>query len=386
MIFLNTDSSNGPPETSGSGNAWSYRLAVQHLPLLSADEESKAFTKLRERVEAIIDLISTREPGFRLRVQRTAAQGKDLDVLREPTASLTAEAITTEVRPDGTDEEPPSRERVDVVLALACRVRDDTADRSFRQPLGHLIEQAQQFQHRLIQANLRLVLYLARQYVHRGVPFPDLVQEGNLGLMRAVARFDPALGHKFSTYAHWWILQAIRQLVGDNRSLVRYPLHISERLARIHACARRVYQETGVNMDLPEVARRLGLSESEVQKCLRLAHSVVSTEQPLFEDERLTLGDHLASENGQDGLELTEQADLVRWVSRMLGWLRPREQQVLRYRYGIGLSRRYSLEEVSGQLGLTRERIRQIEIGALQRIRERLAFEQIDDEGLRPES
>lgn len=355
-----------------------YRLQVYQQEVLSAEEEKSLFQALREHAQTLQELLFAAAPEGTHELLQKFANNKDAELVFEKSR------ISRSSDNETIDPEKPLR--IDIIMRTARELQDQGLLQPVAVEARDCLQQLTNLQHKLIRRNLRLVMFVARQFQNRGVPFSDLIQEGNLGLMRAVARFDPERGFKFSTYAHWWIQQAMRQAVGDNRSLVRYPLHVSERLGRIHACANRIYQETGKAADYAEVARRLDMTEEEVLKTLNNVHQVISAESSLHDDARATLGDTLV--DASPHLEVPEysiedhsaEAEQKAWIEKMLHWLRPKEQQVIRYRFGLGLKRHYSLEEVSAVVGVTRERIRQIEGTALHKIRERMRLEGINPE------
>jgi RNA polymerase primary sigma factor len=221
---------------------------------------------------------------------------------------------------------------------------------------------------RLIQANSRLVVHIAKKYVNNGVPFMDLIQEGNLGLIRAVEKFDYRRGFKFSTYATWWIRQAITRALADQARTIRVPVHMSEQISRLAAATRRLEQELGRDPTLVEVAREMELPAQRVEQIIEIARSPLSLEMKVGEESDAELGHFIAD----DTPEPTEQAgrELLREeLGSVLNSLTRREAQVLELRYGLADGTPHTLEEVGERFGVTRERIRQIETKAIRRLR-----------------
>jgi RNA polymerase primary sigma factor len=220
---------------------------------------------------------------------------------------------------------------------------------------------------KLVQANLRLVISVARRYQNRGLSFLDLIQEGNMGLMKAAEKYDHQKGYKFSTYSTWWIRQSITRAIADHGRTIRIPVHILETKNKINKATTALYQELGDSPNIEEISRKTGLPVEKVRKTMRLSGAPVSIETPIGEDES-TLGDLIADPGALSPLVEFIDISLKEEIDSVLATLTPREEKVVRMRLGIGKATDYTLEEVGDLFGLTRERIRQIEAKALKKL------------------
>ena len=282
------------------------------------------------------------------------------------------------------DDEPPEKEEVEIDLSVPEGISLDDPVRMYLKEIGHVplltaeeeVELAQRMEagdeearHRLEEANLRLVVSIAKRYVGRGMLFLDLIQEGNLGLLKAVEKFDYSKGYKFSTYATWWIRQAITRAIADQARTIRIPVHMVETINKLVRISRQLLQELGRDPRPEEIAKEMGISVVRVHEIMKIAQEPVSLETPIGEEEDSHLGDFIEDEAAPAPAEAASFMLLREQLEEVLETLTDREKNVLRLRFGLEDGRSRTLEEVGQSFGVTRERIRQIEAKALRKLR-----------------
>lgn len=319
-----------------------YLKEIGKVSLLTAEEELRLAKGMSDGGEAQAKLDAWQK---QLEREERIANGEDPD---EPEAE--------EALDEGTEEE---------ALDVEPLVLTDADIKA----LNRQVRYGQDCKQRLAEANLRLVVSIAKRYVGRGMLFLDLIQEGNLGLIKAVEKFDYTKGYKFSTYATWWIRQSITRAIADQARTIRIPVHMVETINKVIRVSRQLLQELGHDPTPEEIAEEMSMSVEKVREILKIAQEPVSLETPIGEEEDSHLGDFIPDEDASEPSEAASFTLLKEQLVEVLSTLTPREEQVLKLRFGIEDGRTRTLEEVGKQFHVTRERIRQIEAKALRKLR-----------------
>ena len=308
-----------------------------------------------------------------------------LDKVLETLEALGVEVVNElDPQPEAEPATPEPAEKVEDDLSVPEGISIDDPVRMYLKEIGKVplltaeeeIEIAKRLEtgdeeakKKLSEANLRLVVSIAKRYVGRGMLFLDLIQEGNLGLIKAVEKFDYRKGFKFSTYATWWIRQAITRAIADQARTIRIPVHMVETINKLIRVSRQLLQQYGREPTPEEIAKEMGISESKVREIMRVAQEPVSLETPIGEEEDSHLGDFIADDDSPAPSDVASHTLLKEQLEEVLSTLTPREEKVLKLRFGLEDGRSRTLEEVGKEFNVTRERIRQIEAKALRKLR-----------------
>lgn len=309
-----------------------------------------------EQFETILDDIENQG------IQVTKDTTEDNTVLPEDNAFLVQELDDSVT--DGISTDDPVRMYLKEIGTVPLLTADEEIEIAKQMEEGN--EEAKK---KLAEANLRLVVSIAKRYVGRGMLFLDLIQEGNLGLIKAVEKFDYRKGYKFSTYATWWIRQAITRAIADQARTIRIPVHMVETINKLIRISRQLLQEYGREPTPEEIAKAMGITESKVREIIKVAQEPVSLETPIGEEEDSHLGDFIEDEQAPAPAEAASHTLMKEQLWDVLDTLTPREEKVLRLRFGLDDGHQRTLEEVGKEFKVTRERIRQIEAKALRKLR-----------------
>ena len=318
------------------------------------------------------------EQGIKI-VDETAGNGKSSVARETEKAVETEDAARTEEEedlslPGGVAINDPVRMYLKEIGKISLLTSEEEAE------LAKAIENnSEEARRRLAEANLRLVVSIAKKYVGRGMLFLDLIQEGNLGLIKAVEKFDYRKGYKFSTYATWWIRQAITRAIADQARTIRIPVHMVETINKLIRIQRQLVQELGREPAPEEIAREMNISEDRVREILKISQEPVSLETPIGEEDDSHLGDFIEDQEAQAPADAAAFELLKEQLEDVLDTLTSREEKVLRLRFGLDDGRSRTLEEVGQYFGVTRERIRQIEAKALRKLRHPMRSKQLKD-------
>ena len=337
-------------------------FAKKKKNILEYQEISDFFQKMElnaEEFEKILDCLESHN----IDVLRISDDDDDDDILISEEDEIEVEKIDLSV-PDGVSIEDPVRMYLKEIGKVPLLSADEEIELAKRMELGD-----QEAKKRLAEANLRLVVSIAKRYVGRGMLFLDLIQEGNLGLIKAVEKFDYRKGYKFSTYATWWIRQAITRAIADQARTIRIPVHMVETINKLIRVSRQLLQELGREPTPEEIAEEMTMPVERVREILKISQEPVSLETPIGEEEDSHLGDFIQDDNVPVPADAAAFTLLREQLQEVLGTLTEREQKVLTLRFGLEDGRARTLEEVGKEFNVTRERIRQIEAKALRKLR-----------------
>ncbi len=335
-------------ETGKAKGVLTYKEIVEQLSELDVDAE---------QIDKVLDALDNL--GIEVVNEEKAAQPEP-----EPVLDASVEEDLDLSVPEGISIDDPVRMYLKEIGKVPLLTAEEEIELAKRMEEGD-----EDAKHRLAEANLRLVVSIAKRYVGRGMLFLDLIQEGNLGLIKAVEKFDYRKGYKFSTYATWWIRQAITRAIADQARTIRIPVHMVETINKLIRVSRQLLQEYGRDPTPEEIAAEMGTSEEKVREIIKIAQEPVSLETPIGEEEDSHLGDFIPDDDAPAPAEAAAFTLLKEQLMSVLSTLTPREEKVLKLRFGLEDGRARTLEEVGKYFKVTRERIRQIEAKALRKLR-----------------
>ncbi len=360
---------------------------------LTTDDILELLPEIEESIDALEDLyVSLEEEGIQVYTNGEVPAEEQQDAEDETAPDLTTipsdDTVSLyfgEIRPIPlltAEQEVDLAKRIEAGEGAAQKLRGLTSggesqseaqavrlDADEDEELRRVFLDGEEARHTLIQSNSRLVISIAKKYMGQGVPFLDLIQEGNLGLMKAAEKFDYRRGNRFSTYATWWIRQSITRALADQGRTIRVPVHMNDRIRRVYGTAQTLEQELERKPTPEEIALEMGLSTRQVKQALQASRRPLSLEKPVGEEGDSELGQFVEDDGVADPVEEASQYMLRQDVEELLHTLTSREERILRMRYGLGGTKRHTLKQVGKKFGLTRERIRQIEQEALRKLR-----------------
>ena len=345
-------------------------LSEEGVQVLYGDEELEAEAEAEKK---------EKDDEKKVERKKAASTGSLAEISSDDTISLYLKEMARVPLLTAEEEVTLAREYEEGRNAQSRVAKEGDLSENDMNGLYRTIDVGEEARAHLIKANTRLVVSIAKRYLGQGVPFLDLIQEGNLGLIKAVEKFDYTRGHRFSTYATWWIRQAITRALADQGRVIRLPVHLSDRIRKVYQVAQQLEQDWGRQPTPEEIAEELSLPPQKVQWMLKVSQRPLSLEKPVGEEEDSELGSFIPDESAPMPSDMAYQNLLQEKLNDILMSLTPREARILRLRFGLQDGRSYTLEEVGQKFGLTRERIRQIEHEALDRLRHPSRARQLRD-------